>query len=86
MIVWIVPYFITSAIAVSIIGLVLGPIYPIAMHHTTRILPRNLVNGTIGWVSACGQAGSALLPFVTGTMAAQWGIQSLQPLCVFQPS
>ena len=33
-------------------------------------------------MSAFGQAGSAILPFITGTMAAQLGIQSLQPLCV----
>ena len=33
-------------------------------------------------MSAFGQAGSALLPFVTGTMAAQLGIQSLQPLYI----
>jgi fucose permease len=65
------------------IGIVLGPMYPIAIHHTTRVLPRHLVTGTVGWMSAFGQAGSALLPFVTGTMAAQLGIQSLQPLCVF---
>ena len=83
MIVWLVPSFIAAAISVSIIGIVLGPMYPIAIHHTTRVLPRHLVTGTVGWMSAFGQAGSALLPFVTGTMAAQLGIQSLQPLCVF---
>ena len=85
MIVWLVPSVIADAIAVSIIGLVLGPMYPIAIHHTTRVLPRHLVNGTVGWMSACGQAGSALLPFITGTMAAQLGIGSLQPLCVVHP-
>jgi fucose permease len=79
LIVWLVPSFIASAISVSIIGMVLGPMYPIAIHHTTRVIPRHLVTGTVGWMSAFGQAGSALLPFITGTMAAQLGIQSLQP-------
>jgi fucose permease len=64
------------------IGIVLGPMYPIAIHHTTRVLPHHLVSGTVGWMSAFGQAGSAVLPFITGTMAAKLGIQSLQPLCV----
>ena len=82
LIVWLVPSFIAAAISVSIIGIVLGPMYPIAIHHTTRVLPHHLVSGTVGWMSAFGQAGSALLPFVTGTMAAQLGLQSLQPLCV----
>jgi len=79
LIVWLVPSFIAAAISVSIIGIVLGPMYPIAIHHTTRVLPHRLVTGTVGWMSAFGQAGSALLPFITGTMAAQLGIQSLQP-------
>jgi len=77
--VWLVPSIIANAICISIIGLVLGPMYPIAIHHTTRVLPRHLVNGTVGWMSACGQAGGAVLPFITGTMIAQLGIASLQP-------
>jgi fucose permease len=77
-----VPSVIAAAISVSMIGFVLAPMYPIAMHHTTRVLPRHLVNGTVGWMAACSQAGSALLPFVTGKMAAQLGIWRLQPLCV----
>jgi fucose permease len=78
-----VPSFTAAAISVSIIGMFLGPMYPIAINHTARILPRHLVNGTIGWMAACGAAGSALLPFLTGTMASKLGIESLQPLCVF---
>ena len=64
------------------IGILLGPMFPIALNHAAHVLPRHLVNGTIGWLSACGTGGSALLPFVTGAMAAKLGIESLQPLCV----
>jgi len=80
LIVWLLPSFTAGAVSVSIIGILLGPMYPIAINHTARVLPRHLVNGSIGWISACGAAGSALLPFVTGTMASKWGIESLQPL------
>ena len=73
-----------AAISVSIIGILLGPMFPVAINHTARVLPRHLVNGTIGWISACGAGGSALLPFITGAMASKLGIESLQPLCVFQ--
>ena len=83
MIVWLVLSFITAAISVSFIGLFLGPMYPIAINHVGRVLPRHLVNGTVGWMSACGAGGSALLPFLIGTMASKLGIESLQPLCVF---
>jgi hypothetical protein len=57
--------------------------YPIAINHTSRIIPRPLVIGTIGWISACGAAGSSLLPFLTGAVASKFGIISLQPLYVF---
>ena len=84
MIVWLVPSFTAAAISVSLIGLFLGPMFPIAINHVARALPRHLVNGTVGWMSACGAGGSALLPFLTGTMASDLGIESLQPLCVIQ--
>ncbi|KAJ3505313.1 hypothetical protein NLJ89_g7482 [Agrocybe chaxingu] len=58
------------------------PLYPIAMNHTSRILPRALVTGAIGWIAACGALGSAVLPFFTGAMASKYGIQSLQPYLV----
>lgn len=74
------PSVAATAISVSMIGVLLGPMYPIVINHTARVLPPHLVNGAIGWMSACGAAGTSLLPFVTGTMAAQFGIQTLQPL------
>ena len=57
--------------------------FPLVISHVAVVLPRHLVNGTIGWMSACGAGGSALLPFITGTIASNLGIESLQPLCVF---
>jgi len=83
LIVWLLPSFTGGAISVSIIGVLLGPMYPILINYTAHVLPRHLVNGTVGWISACGAAGSALLPFVTGAMASNFGIESLQPLCVY---
>jgi hypothetical protein len=83
LIVWLVPSLIGGAIAVSIVGLLLGPMYPLAMNHAGRVLPRWLLTASIGWIAGFGQAGSALFPFVTGALASRVGIQSLQPLCVF---
>ena len=34
------------------IGFLLGPMAPIAANHTARVLPRHLVNGTVGWMAA----------------------------------
>ena len=83
MIVWLVPSFTAAVISVCVIGLLLGPMFPIVMTHAARVLPRHLVNGAVGWMAACGAGGSALLPFITGTIASNLGIESLQPLCVF---
>ncbi|PVG03284.1 MFS general substrate transporter [Serendipita vermifera] len=80
--IWFVPSLIGNAVAVSFVGLVLGPMYPIVMSQAGRIIPRKLLPGSIGWISGFGGTGSAALPFITGALAARWGIQSLQPLIV----
>ncbi|KAI6107587.1 major facilitator superfamily domain-containing protein [Pisolithus thermaeus] len=80
--VWFVPSLVGGAIAVCMIGILLGPMYPIAMNHARRVLPRWLLTVSIGWIAGCGQAGSALLPFMTGAIASKSGIGILQPLLV----
>ena len=79
---WLVPSLIGGGIAVSFVGVVLGPIYPIVMNHAGRILPARLLTGSIRWMAGFGQAGSAVFPFVTGAIASKTGIKGLQPLCV----
>ncbi|KIM47156.1 hypothetical protein M413DRAFT_270463 [Hebeloma cylindrosporum] len=80
--VWFVPSIIGNAVAVSIIGLVLGPMFPLLVSHMTRILPRWLLTGSVGLVTGIGMVGSAALPFITGLLASKYGIGSLQPLMV----
>jgi len=80
--VWVTPSLIQNAVAVSLVGLLLGPIYPIVMNMMGRFLPHSVLSGAVGWISGFGQAGSAVLPFITGTMASKFGVQSLQPLVI----
>ncbi|KAJ6545331.1 major facilitator superfamily domain-containing protein [Mycena capillaripes] len=82
LIIWFVPSLIGGAVSVSLIGVFLGPMYPIVMNHTGRIMPRWLLSGSIGWIAGFGQAGSAILPFLTGAIASKTGIRALQPLLV----
>ncbi|KAJ7591682.1 MFS general substrate transporter [Mycena floridula] len=82
LVVWLVPSLIGDGVAVSIIGVFLGPIYPIAMNHASRVLPRWLLTGSIGWIAGFGQAGSAVFPFMTGALAQKVGIKALHPLLV----
>ncbi|KAG6908937.1 hypothetical protein DXG01_002716 [Tephrocybe rancida] len=81
-VIWFVPSLIGNAIAVSIVGVILGPMYPIAMNHAGRVLPRWILTGSIGWIAGFGQTGSAILPFMTGAISNKYGIKSLQPLLV----
>jgi len=78
--IWLVPSLIGNAVAVSIVGVLLGPMYPIVMNQASRVLPRWILTGSIGWIAGFGQAGSAFLPFITGAIASRHGIKSLQPL------
>jgi fucose permease len=80
LVVWFVPSLIGGAVAVSLVGVLLGPIYPIVMNEARRVLPRWLLTACIGWIAGFGQTGSAVLPFMTGAMASKTSIKSLQPL------
>ncbi|KZV63221.1 MFS general substrate transporter [Peniophora sp. CONT] len=82
LVVWLVPTLIAGAVSVSFVGLLLGPVYPIIMNESGRILPRALLTGCIGWIAGLGQAGSAVLPFMTGAIASGTNIGALQPLLI----
>ena len=75
-----------AAISISIIGILLGPLFPTGLNHTARVLPRDLVGGTVGWISAFSAGANALISIMTGEMVSRLGIESLQPLCAFHPS
>jgi fucose permease len=75
-----VPSLIAGSIAVSFVGFLLGPIYPIAMNVASEVIPSWLLTSCIGWIAGFGAPGAAAFPFVTGAMANSLGIQSLQPL------
>lgn len=57
---WLVPQFIVSAIAVSIVGLFIGPLFPSAVVVATKLLPRELHVAAIGFASAVGGGGAAV--------------------------
>ena len=78
--IWFVPSLIENAVAVAVIGVLLGPMYPIVVNHSTKIFPKWSLGGALGIIAGFGQAGSAFLPFITGVLAAKFGIGSLQPL------
>lgn len=77
---WLVPQFIVSAIAVSLQGFFLGPLFPAAIVAMSKLLPRRLHVGAIGFAAAFGGSGAAILPFAVGAIAQAKGVQVLQPI------
>ncbi|KAF8903902.1 major facilitator superfamily domain-containing protein [Gymnopilus junonius] len=80
---WRVPSLVGDAIAVCFIGLLLGPMYPMAMNQASQLLPGWMLTGSIGWIAGFGQTGSALVPFVTGVISNKYGLESLPPVTEF---
>lgn len=66
---WLVPDIIGGAVAVSLLGLALGPIYPCAQTVFNRLLPAGIQVAAIGFVSSAGSSGGAVVPFLTGLLA-----------------
>ncbi|KAH0541277.1 hypothetical protein FGG08_004201 [Glutinoglossum americanum] len=82
LLVWLVPNVIGDAVAVSLVGLLLGPIYPCAMHVFSRLLPRRIQVTSLSFISATGSSGGAIAPFTTGIMAQAVGTFVLHPVCI----
>lgn len=81
--VWAVPDIVTNAVAVSIVGLMLGPIYPCSAAVFLRNMTRREALSGMGTISACGSLGGALAPFVTGLIAQAVGTFVLHPIVIF---
>lgn len=80
--VWWVPNIIGQAVAVAIVGLLLGPVYPCAATVFMRAMsPRDVLSG-MGAISACGSLGGAVAPFLTGLLAEKFGTFVLHPIAI----
>ena len=82
LLVWLVPSIITDAVAESIVGVFLGPVYPCATAIFARLLPRNIQISSLGFVGSMGSSGGALAPFFTGLLAQKLGTVVLHPICL----
>ncbi|KAH7016855.1 major facilitator superfamily domain-containing protein [Ilyonectria destructans] len=81
--VWWVPNIVGNAVAVSIVGLLLGPIYPCATAVFLRSMTRREALSGIGTISAFGSMGGAVAPFITGLLAQAVGTWVLHPIVIF---
>lgn len=79
LVLWLVPQFYASAVAVALQGFFLGPLFPAVVVVTTKLLPRHLHVSSIGFAAAFGGGGAAVLPFAAGAIAQLKGVKVLQP-------
>lgn len=82
LLVWLVPNVIGNAVAVSVVGLLLGPVYPCAQTIFVRLLPHNIQTTSIGFISSAGSSGGAVVPFTTGLLAQAVGTYVLHPVAI----
>ena len=82
LLVWLVPNIVGEAVAVSIVGLLLGPIYPCAAAVFMRGMSRHEALSGMGTISAFGSLGGAVAPFITGLLAQAVGTYVLHPIVI----
>lgn len=82
LLVWLVPNVIGNAVAVALVGLLLGPVYPCATIIFSRLLPRNIQISSLSFIASMGSSGGAMAPFLTGLLAQRLGTVVLHPICV----
>ncbi|KAM3072367.1 hypothetical protein ACMFMG_009176 [Clarireedia jacksonii] len=80
--VWGVPNVVGDAVAVSIVGLLLGPVYPASAFIFTRLIPHKYQVSGMSVISALGSSGGAIAPFTTGILAQAVGNFVLHPIAL----
>ncbi|THY72121.1 MFS general substrate transporter [Aureobasidium pullulans] len=82
LLVWLIPNIIGEAVAVSLLGLLLGPVYSCATTIFTRLMGRDVQMTALSFVSSAGSSGGAVAPFLTGLLAQAVGTFVLHPICI----
>ena len=82
LLVWLVPNVVGDAVAVAVVGLLLGPVYPCAAAVFMRGMSRGEQIAGLGVISAFGSSGGAAAPFTTGILAQAVGTFVLHPIAI----
>ncbi|KAJ7729062.1 MFS general substrate transporter [Mycena maculata] len=80
LVIWLVPSLIGGAVAVAFVGLLTGPIYPLALNRAAKLFPPWLLTATMSWMAAMATVGGAVVPFMAGAISSRAGIKSLEPI------
>jgi fucose permease len=77
--VWLVPGVVPAIIGLVVLGIALGPIYPLTVAVLPKLTPSHLVPTAIGILVGVSIVGGALFPWLEGVLADAVGLGSLLP-------
>lgn len=80
--IWFADSLVGNAVVVALIGVLIGPCYPVAISVLTKVIPRRLHATSIGFCASFGQIGAAVFPFAVGALAQQFSPAALQPVMI----
>lgn len=79
LLIWLVPSAAIAALGFCFIGFSLGPIYPLTVAITPKLVPTRIGPSAIGLLVSVSILGLALFPWIAGVLAQVIGIWSLLP-------
>ncbi len=77
--IWFLPLEIVTIVGFCLIGFGLGPIYPLTVALTPKLVPARIVPSAIGFVVSISIIGLAVFPWIAGILSQNVGIWSLLP-------
>jgi fucose permease len=79
LLIWLLPFAATATLGFCFIGFSLGPIYPLTVAITPKLVPTRIGPSAIGLLVSVSILGLALFPWAAGVLAQVVGIWSLLP-------
>jgi len=80
--IWLVPLGIVAALGFCLVGFSLGPIYPLMVALTPKLVPSRIAASAIGFLVSTSIIGLALFPWIAGILSQHVGIWSLLPYTI----
>ena len=78
-VIWFLPGGLMAAIGFLLVGFSIGPIYPLTVAITPRLVPVRLAASVIGFLISLSMIGLAFFPWVAGVLLQVVGMWSLLP-------
>ncbi|KAI5358561.1 Putative major facilitator superfamily, MFS transporter superfamily [Septoria linicola] len=79
---WRVQNIVANAVIVCIMGFSLGPFFATGFSIASKLIPKEFQQSGLALMFVMAQAGGAIFPAITGVIAAQSGVSTLQPILV----